>query len=1013
MKEEKRNMWNGKSVFFLVMVMFIAFLIHLKIAVATDVLALETAIIPLLIHFFLLINIFQFLLATVIIFEVRKISASRIWNNLLISNSLGLLLIIAITKILYGLYFNSSFFSLFLIALFYSITVLNILIIQYLLAKPLTKINFLRTEYILFYIFSIIASWFCLVMLLPWVSTPSFQNFTLLYIFSFFYLSIILYFIYYFFRLSKSYAKLGFVTTPALLAGIGAISFFIHSIFIYHESNFYLDYYYLLLWLTTVTFQLGYYLRFGIEYPSLLNPKWKAYMPFDIVKVTAAATLAFLALSLFFTVLEHGTVHFINLLKNMPHPFFFLLLLPFSTIILILTYTKGLSSKTKLKYWAYIRYDLYIHLLATFYVLCLAFLLWESSNSVDKLIFSAVFVLSFVFYLFYALDLREISKEVGIKPIFNKIIIARYITSLYSIFFLILLSISFTYKRDIQLFDAVNLESYHFFIFFCLSFIIAFVAYLNVPHKGFEELMPKNIWSRLSYVTSFAIFILVYIIFVFNADMRDFPLRDLFFIAYFAVLIIEIAAVKSLIREREVVKEEMEELKMRKVKIGDILNSYASKFFRVDYLEDLWKKAVDRYVPEDELPKIGFVPSRRRFDLEKVDEPTRITIAVGILLEMLRLQNMKRTTILKKSVEMEGMKAEIGEILKEKILMLPEELRSQFDEDTYYPILFERMVNNLIMHLEAFVPLSEQEKIFERLKWRAEEFECFGFDFEHDEIRIKHGTRLSRSEFLELFRFYLESLEEKFPFRRFLLYEFIREEIKEGLAPYGITISELLDLVPTGIEEMDEVMAGGLAKRTSALLITEETKTKHKIMLSFIKQVLKEEYNVIYATSKRSYPQIRDELLIDFKELKNCVIIDFYESIYTENRVYKLIEEDNRLIAPVNMILFQRSIVKTIKSYPKEEPKIVVIDVYDDLSRYYSSDEVFELLQKQIDGFKRWNCTCLITINPNSYLITSVGEEVIKKNFDNVMRLSGDDKDASVFIERLYHGTPSRQIISL
>jgi len=1009
MKEKKRIFGSCKPLFLLVMVTLVTFLIHPKTVLASGV-ALKTADVSIPVYFFMLSNVLQFSVAIVMIREVKRKSASKVWDNIYMANSVSILEPLVLAVILSKQY---SILST-LVALFYTVAVFMVNVTIYLLIKPIIKekINFMRKQYILFYIFTSFITCFFL-RVISFLDFPNFQHFILLYSFLLFYVLIILYFVYYFFILSKTYSRTGFVSKPAVSAGIGGFLILICSAFILYEFDFYLNYYYLLIWIITVIFGFVCYLSFGIEYPSLLNPKWKTYMPFDIVKVTAAATLAFLALSLFFTVMEHGNVYFINLLKNIPHPFFFLLLLPFSAIILILTHTKALSSKTKLKYWTYMRYGLYIHLLATFYVLCLAFLQWESSNSVDKLIFSAVFVLSFAFYLLYALDLRKICKDVEIKSAFNKIDIARHVTSLYSVFFLILLSISFAYKKDITIFDAINLESYPFFIFFCLSFIIAFVAYLNVPHKGFEELMPKNIWTGLSYVTNFAIFILVYIIFVFNADMRDFPLRDLFFIAYFAVLIIEIAAVKSLIREREVVKEEMEELKMRKAKIGDILNSYASKFFRVDYLEDLWKKTVDRYVPEDELPKIGFVPSRRRFDLEKVDEPTRITIAVGILLEMLRIQNMKRTTILKKSIETEGMKAEIGEILKEKILMLPEELRSQFDEDMYYPILFERMVNNLIMHLEAFVPLSEQEKIFERLKWRAEEFECFGFDFEHDEIRIKHGTRLSRCEFLELFRFYLESLEEKFPFRRFLLYELIREEIKEGLAPYGITISELLDVVPTGVEKMDEVMAGGLAKRTSALLITEETKTKHKIMLSFIKQVLKEEYNVIYATSKRSYPQIRDELLIDFKELKNCVIIDFYESIYTENRVYKLIEEDNRLIAPVNMILFQRSIVKTIKSYPKEEPKIVVIDVYDDLSRYYSSDEVFELLQKQIDGFKRWNCTCLITINPNSYLIKSVGEEVLKKDFDNVMILSGDDKDASVFIERLYHGTPSRQIISL
>ena len=986
---------------------FMLLLVSVKTVAASPY--LNTSEIPVFIHCFYLLNIFQFLLTMVILFEVRKTSASRLWNNLLVGDFLGLLLVMTIAKILLVLSFNSSFFILFLIALFYSVGVSNVVIVHYLLVKPLTRIKFLKMKYISFYVFFLIASWLCLIKLIPWISIPTFQNFTLLYALSFFYCSIIIYFIYYFFKLSKSYAGLGFVAKPAYASVCGPALFFIHSVLIFHESNFCLDYYYLLLWLITVTFQFSYYLRFGIKYPSLLNPKWKSYMPFDIVKVTAAATLAFLALSLFFTVMEHGNVYFISLLENIPYLFYFLLILPFSAIILILTYTKAISSKTRLKYWNYMRYGLYIHLIATFYVLCLAFLLWESSNIVEKLIFSAIFALSFAFYLFYALDLRMICKGREIKPAFNKIAIARYITSQYSVFFLILLSISFTYKSDIQIFGAVNLESYPFFIFFILSFLIAFVAYLNVSHKGFEEVMQKNIWSALSYISSFAIFIFVYIIFIFKADMQYFALRDLFFIAYFAVLIIEIAAIKTLIREKEIVKGEIGAKRKRKGDIVDTLNSYANKFFRVDFLEDLWEKTVDRYVPEDEVTKIGFDTSERRFHLEMTDEPTRLKIAVGILLGMQKIPDIERIANLNKSIE--ETKEEIAEVLKEKVLMLPEDLRSQFDDEAYYPILYEKELNSLIRHVEAFVPFSEQKRIFDRLKRRAEKFKCIGF--ENEKIQIKEGTRFSRREFLELFRFYLESLEDLFPFRRFLLYELIREEIKDGLVPYGITISELLDVAPTGVEKLDEIIAGGLAKGSSTLLIAEETKTKHKILLSFIKQGLRGGSSVIYATAKRPAQQIQGELLIDLDELKNFMLLDLYENIFTEKRVYKMVEEEHRIIVPLNKILFQRSFVKTIKSYPKDLPKIVVIDVYDTFSRYYSPEEVQKILQDQIDGLKRWNCTSLITINPHSYIMRKEDVELVKKNFDNVMILSGEDKDASVFIDRLYHGTPSRQSIRL
>jgi len=778
--------------------------ITLKIVTASDTLSFKIIGVPPLIHFLLLLNLFQSTVGIIMVLEVKKVSISPIWNDLCIGSLLGMLHPLVLAIILDENYAALSSNIFVLIVLFYTFAVFMVNITIYFIIKPILKkkINFLERKNILLYTLPVII-WYLFLRFTPFIKFPNFQYTAIFYTFLFFYFFIILYSIYYFLVLAKQYAKLGFVNKAALAAVIGISFTFLYFILIFAKINFNLYYYYLSCLFICVIFIVIYYLRFGIEYPSLLNPKWKSYMPFDIVKVTAATTLAFLALSLFFTVMEHGNIHFINLLKNIPHPFFFLLLLPFSAIILILAYTKALASKTRLKYWNYMRYGLYIHLIATFYVFCLAFLLWENSNSVEKLIFSVIFALSFAFYLFFALDLRKISKRVGIKSVFNKIVITRYIVSLYSLFFLILLSISFTYKKDIQIFGAVNLESYPFFIFFVLFFLIAFIVYLNASHKGFEAVMQKNIWSGLSYISSFAIFISVYLIFIFKADMQFFPLRDLFFIAYFAVLIIEIAAIKSLIREKKVVKEEFEAEKKSKEDIIDILNTYANKFFRADYLEDLWEKTVDRFVPEDGVAKIGFDASKRRFYLEKIDEHTRLKIAVEMLLGMYEFPGIERNGILKRSIE--ETKEEIEEVLKEKLLMLPEDLRSQFDEDMYYPILYEKEVNTMLRHVEAFIPFDEQEKIFDRLKMRDEKIECICV--ENEEIRITHGTRFSRSEFLELFKFYLQSLEDIFPFRRFLLYELIREEIKEGLVPYGITISELLDVAPTGVEKMDEIIA--------------------------------------------------------------------------------------------------------------------------------------------------------------------------------------------------------------
>ncbi|NOR77475.1 MAG: hypothetical protein GQ523_03420 [Methanophagales archaeon] len=719
-------------------------------------------------------------------------------------------------------------------------------------------------------------------------------------------------------------------------------------------------------------------------------------MPFDFPKVTAAITLAFLAASTYLTAKEYP--NFI-IYQNIPYIFViaFLLLISLGAI-LILTYLKTVSSKTKLRYWGYLKYGLYIHLTITFYVFSLLFLSWNNATSSTKMLFAMFGLASFAFYMFFARSMRKIIKDQNINPIFDRLDISRYIVSLYSLFFLIFFGISFSYGRTFEV--MIDLVSYPVILFFIAFFLIAFIAYLSVANKGFEEILRKNIWSKLSFIAAFIAFLLVYIIYSSSSTyIQRFPYHDLFFIGYFLVLIIVIVSITTLGRENKYKKIGEED-------IVNLLNSHAHNFLRTDYLEDLWEKTRDRYVPEEEVTKIGFEHSERRFDLEKTDEPTRIRIAVGILLGMHRLP--EREKIAKTEEET---KEEIAEILKEEVLMLPEDLRSQFDEDVYYPILYEKVVNKLIRHVEAFIPLSEQEKIFDRLKRRAEKFNCL--NFENEEIEIKEGTRFSRREFLQLFRFYLESLEDIFPFRRFLLYEVIREEIKDGLVPYGITISELLEVVPMGIEKLDEIIAGGLAKGTSTLLIAEETKTKHKILLSFIKQGLRARNEVIYATSKRPARQIQGELLIDLDELKNFMLLDLYENIYTEERVYKIVEEEHRIIIPLNIIMFQRSIVKAIKSYPRDLPKMVVIDVYDNFSRYYSPEEVQKILQDQIDGFKRWNCTSLITINPHSYLMRKVGVELVKKDFDNVMILSGEDKNASVFIEKLYHGTPSKPIIRL
>jgi len=958
--------------------------------------------IPPLIIILLLINIPTQFLTITMFFEVTKISKSGVWNDLFAGIIFNILQTIALAILINLRYSALNIYILSAIAVLYAIGVFAVFFTIYFLAIPIVKkINFIRTQYIPLYVLSVIILYF-VIKYVPSIQYPHFQNGTILYGFLLLYFLIIVYFPGVSFRISKKYMEMGFVCKPFLVAGSGLIAILIFFILILATIQVTQEYYYILTLFIFSIFTLLYYLSFTVNYPSLIEPKWKALMPFDFPKVTAAITLAFLAASLYFTAKEYP--NFI-IYQNIPYIFVVAFLLPlFLGVILSSTYLKIIRSKTKLRYWGYLKYGLCIQLTVTFYAFSLIFLSWNNVTGSTKMLFALFGLASFAFYMFFALDLRKILKDQNIKPIFNRLVISRYLVSLCSGFFLIFFAISFTYGRTFEVMgNRIELVSYPVILFFISFFLIAFITYLSVTHKGFEEIMRKNIWSELSYVSAFIAFLLVYLIYSsLSTYIQRFPYHDLFFIGFFLALIIEIASIRTLGAEVQYKKTGEED-------ITHLLNFHAHNFLRTDYLEDLWEKTQDRYVREDEATRIRFDPSGRRFDLEKADEHTRLKIAVAILLGMHKLQDIKKITILKQSVE--ETKEEIAEILKGKVLLLPEDLRCEFDDSAYYPVLYEKVVNNLLKRLKAFVPFPEQEKIFDRLRRRDEKFKCI--KFAKGGIKIKEGTKFSRDVFFELFKYYLESAEEKFPFKRFLFYELIREEIKNELEPYDISVSKLLDIVPTGLEEMDERMAGGLSKGSSSLLITEETKTKHKILLAFIEQGLREGNNVIYATSKRPAHQIMGELLVDFDELKNFMIIDLYENIYTEERVSDLVEEEQRIIVPLSKILFQRSIVKAIKSQPKEESKIVVIDVYDDFSRYYSPREILELLNAQIEGLKRWNCTSIISIDPYSYLIRKEGVEEVKKNFDNIMILSGEDKDASVFIEKLYHGTPSKPIIRL
>ena len=459
--------------------------------------------------------------------ETKKRIHSKIWDSIVFGNYLGILLTISTSLLLYRFGQIGILHLYILVIIFFDILSHFLILLAVInLTLPILKtLNIIKKEYI-----TVFTGFPVLVILLAgfFIKLPFPKSYIgVLFPYVILALMIIFYSIYLMKIVSEYYSKIGFVYKPFLIGSIGVFSFSISVlIIVFIILNFYnLEllnelYYYIFFYSVLSTITVLQFLRFVIDYPSALQSKWKAYMPFDLFKVALAMTLAFLSISIYFTVKETNNL---EIYQNVPYiPLFLCLFIIFCAVALILSYTKIITENSELKYWSYLRAGLFIHLIATFYIFSLTALLWEDKTLKTKIIASMFWLLAFLFYLFYVLDLRTVIKDLGIQIAHDPLDIARYMISLYSIFFLIFLGISFSYNKNILL--GSSLESYPVILFFIAVFLVAFTTYLSVTHKGLENLLKKNVWSEFSYMSSFAAFVVVY--FLFNSmDVESFPLR--------------------------------------------------------------------------------------------------------------------------------------------------------------------------------------------------------------------------------------------------------------------------------------------------------------------------------------------------------------------------------------------------------------------------------------------------------------------------------------------------------
>jgi KaiC/GvpD/RAD55 family RecA-like ATPase len=959
---------------------------------------------PLSIQLFLYVNIFLIFLACIIVWEIKRESPSPIWNHILKGNVLDVAYAVGLAVLLSHPLLVVNGRSLWAIALFHTFATVMLVFVIHSLVRPVLRreVEFSRLPYLLLYPLSLLLTYLILRGFHLLRYPPSFQAPPLLVAYLLSVFLILLYFGTLAFRISESYKRLGFVRRPFFAVGIGTASILLSMTFLSFQTYPYRQtlYYPLFFYLFAGSLTFSYYFHFMIGYPSLLDPKWKSYLPFSANQVMVAIFLLFLGASTSLALEGSGALP-ATTLSIFPS----LLLLALGWCLLfswVLIYQRRIQEKTRLRYWHYLKLGLYIHLLTSFYVLSLIAFFWGEMSRQIQILSSVFWALVFSFYLTYALDLRNVLQHMGIP-----VRIDLPSLSLYSTFGIA--SCLFIYVGAVLPIPSTplwlpELTASGAVLFFIAIFLISYITYLSVTHRGFEELLLKSLWTQTSYLASFGAFVVVYLLYLSLGPLVErFPLHDLFFVGYFLILLLEIVSIRTLSFEEGGVEERRS--------IEDFLHYHMERCLRTDFLEETWARVRDRLEGAGHPlghPPPSLRPANRRFEWGGASEDHRRTISVLFLLEMYREgHGLEKITTEVKPLSV--LKEEIEEVLGDGILSLPPFLRQEFEVERHYSSLFQETINDLLKQIETFIPRVQMASIVPKLARLEPTIETISFVGE--EIRLPEETSMTREAFVTSFKLTVQALEELFPFEYVLLRGVARQVIDERLARYGFSYAELMDLVPVGIEAIDELCNGGLVKRTATLLLTEESRGKTRFLDTFVAQGLHEKDKNIFLSSTRPIREIRRALLTECGDLSDVAFLDLHEALHTPKKLGKAVSVDGGVVIPAKRLFVQHALVQAIKSHPREVHKRVVIDIYGDLLKRPGGSAYLTDLPKLISGMRRWNCTSVVTLDP--YLLNQKGLEEVERNFDNVFLLSGAGKKFSATILRLHGGTPKVRTTTL
>jgi len=271
----------------------------------------ETAVVPFFIHAFIGFMSIYHSINFILIREIKTVNTSRVWNLIDYGNCGGVILTVSTAFIFYrfNLLLPEYRLLLSLAAALDVITHFAANSVVYTLVAPIIKkrINLLRKQYAGIFIGSFILL-YSLFTIFYRFTLPSTPNYLPLVIIVFIYLFIISYFTYSAFYISESYKGLGFVRNPFLIGGFGMMLYIFSAAIVLYifslldSTNRLNMYYYLSIYGLSLIITVSYFVKFIVEYPSFLHPKWKTFMPFDPTYYAYILAFAFITVTPFFIV---------------------------------------------------------------------------------------------------------------------------------------------------------------------------------------------------------------------------------------------------------------------------------------------------------------------------------------------------------------------------------------------------------------------------------------------------------------------------------------------------------------------------------------------------------------------------------------------------------------------------------------------------------------------------------------------------------------------------------------